>query len=224
MSAGLATAQRLLAAALATVLLYVVAGELLQAWVNLHTDSWSERGPFGARESDRAEWQRVQNAVAFGQQGWRWKTSLHLDAARVALFGAQAGYLAPDAAGRAVLVATAEARRRSAENGQRLALEARGYLLTANHAGLRGTLEELKRSAPHARIYWRPLVHLLCEFALGDPAMQPLARDAVAWYANWDAAELRRLARAQASVRAFLPAGFAMPPQQVQPARATPAR
>lgn len=201
------TPARAFAAVLLVLGTYVFGGELLQSWVNLHLDAWSERSAFGS-ERDQEEWARVRKALAVAQGGWPWKASLYRDAARVELFGAYAGFVPEPEAGKAVLAALRESAARSSASGAQLILEIRGHVLAGDVAGAQATLARLVVAAPHARPYWRPLVAWLCERALSDAALQPLARAATAHYAQWDAAELTNLARVQVSVRPFLPAAM----------------
>lgn len=192
-------------ALLAAVLLYVLAGELLQVWVGLHMDAWSERASFGS-ERDRTEWQRVRNALDVASRGWPWKTSLLIDSARVDLFGDYAGFVPPQRAGAQVLDALARAKARRLEDGEMLALEMRGQLLRNDVDGARAAMLRLQRAAPQARAYWQPLVMTLCEYALGEPGFQPLAREAVAYYAGWDGPQLAGMVQQQPAVAAFLAA------------------
>ncbi len=190
-------------AVIAALLLYVLAGELLQVWVGMHTDTWGERRDFG-RAGDEAEWQRVRNALDGATAIWPWKTSLQIDRARVALFGVYGGFVPDAEAGVQVLAAIAQAKAQRMADGELLVLEVRGHVLANDVAGARDAVQRLMRAAPHARLYWRSLVNFVCEYALGEPAFQPLARDMVAYYGRWDAQELERIAKQRASVRAFI--------------------
>lgn len=204
------TPAMLAGAVLTALLLYVLAGELLQAWAGLHMDAWSEQGHFGS-DRDRVEWQRVRNALDAASRGWPWKTSLLIDSARVDLFAGYAGFVPPTRVGERVLAALARAKAQRLEDGEMLVLELRGHLLVHDVDGARAALLRLERAAPQARVYWQPLVMRLCDFALGAPEFQPLAREAVAYYAGWDGAQLTAMVRRQASVAAFLPQAASAP-------------
>ncbi len=193
-----------LGAVIAALLLYVLAGELLQAWVGLHTDAWSERRDFG-REGDEAEWQRVRNVLATAQRGWPWRTAFYIDGARVELFGLHGGFLPEAEAGARVLAAMRQARQQRTEDGELLALEVRGHILVNDVAGARDAVQRLRLASPHGRVYWKQLTGFVCEYALGEAAFQPLARDVVAYYGSWDKSELQRMAKQRLAVRVFAP-------------------
>lgn len=175
--------RRSAAGALLATLLYVVAGELLQGWTSLHLDAWQSRPAFGS-ERDRVEWQRVLRGADTAQEFWPWKTSLYRDAARIQLFGVRGGFVSESDGGSALLVAIRQATARSSVDGELLILEIRGDVLVRDYPAASAALQRLKKVAPHARHYWQPLVRMLAARSVQDPALQAIADDARAHYAN----------------------------------------
>ncbi len=197
--------------AVVVLLLYVLAGELLQMWVGLHLNAWAERAAF-SREQDRAEWQRVRDTLQVATGLWPWKTSLLLDSARTELFGYYAWLESPEQAGSRVLAAMTKAKSQRVEDGEMLVLTLRGHVLSNDVDGARAAMMRLQKAAPHARAYWQPTVVFLCEDAMNEPDFQPLAREAVAYYIQWDEAALRGMAQRSVAIKMFLPvSGSAVP-------------
>ncbi len=191
------------AGALLALLVYVSAGELLQAWVGLHFVAWDNRPHFGS-ENDRSEWQRVQRGIHFAQQAWPWKTSLHRDAARLQWFGARGRFVADENAGRAMLVATQRAATHSTENGALLLLEAQGNMLLGDAEGLRNAARRMKVAAPHEPIYQEPLLLQAARQSVLKPSLAPVAREIIADYAAREPARFASLAKRSIAVRLLL--------------------
>lgn len=196
-------ARRAGVAGLLLLLLYVVTGELIQGWVGLHFDAWSERRVFG-NERDQREWQRVQRVMVVAQRNWPWKTSLHYDAARLQLFAVRGSFIEREAAGRAVLDHLR--RMRATPGGAQLLMEAQAHLLRDDVESFESTVQKLRLQAPYDRVYWRPLAVQTAERALAQPAFQPAAREIIAHYGSFDQHQLRTLAKRSIAVRVFQPA------------------
>lgn len=214
------------AAALLLLLLYVLAGEVLGAWVGLYFDAWGERERFGSAR-DQQEWQQVERGLDAGLRFWPWKSSLHLDAARLQLHALRGGFRDEHEVGRAVVARVADVP--GHQDGERVALRLRGHLLLGDAGAAAEQVRQLREIAPYTREHWHLLAPFAANRALDAPALRPVARDIIAWYAGWDAPALRVMARRSIAVSAFLPADFPRTPARddagtAPAAAATPSR
>lgn len=185
---------------LCVALLYIVTGELLQGWASLHFQAWSQRPAFG-NERDRAEWERMGNAIGLLERGWSWKATTHRDRARWHLYGAMGGFRSEADAGEGVLEAVDRALLRAQPTGYLLTLEARGCVMVGDYAGAADAVARLKQVAPYAQPYWQSLVHQFVARAVTDSDLRPIAKDVSAWYEPWRQ-EPHRRARDPSAARA----------------------
>lgn len=172
------------AALVLALVLYVAAGELVQAWVGLHIDAWRARPAFG-NETDRGEWLRVANAVEGATQIWPWKASFHHQNARVQLHALRGNFRRPPDIGESMLASVDRAAAMGAVSGELLLLETRGCLLVGDYTGVEDAVLKLRQVSPYGRTYWQRLRLMLTQAAAQDSALDQVAADVSAYYENW---------------------------------------
>lgn len=198
---------RAVACVLLLILSYVVVGEFVQGWSRLYLDAWAERKTFGS-EADRQEWRRVSAVSALALTGWPWKTSLYKDAAILQLHAARGEIISRAEAGRAILQYGNAFAAWGLESPEIVTLQIQGGYLSGNLTATRLAVEKLKKLAPFEREYWNWMMIPLAQQALSDASFQPLARDVIAYYADWDGIALAQIAKRSIPVMVFLPKSF----------------
>lgn len=208
MSARAGTLARRSFAALALLACcYLLAGQLLVTWTDLHFDGWAAaRNPDPDRRA--SEWARVSRTVEAALPLWPWKTSLHLSAARLQLFGGYNGHAPPGEAGMAALGHLDTVHAQSTLEGEQLVLEIEAWMLARDPEAMLDAVRELRRVAPAENHFWRQLMVLATSRALSDVGLRPVVREIVAHYTQIAPGDVAWLAHRVVAVRVFLPPGF----------------
>lgn len=228
MSARAGTLGRRIVAGLALLAAcYLLAGQLLVTWTDLHFDAWAAARKPDVEQRGR-EWARVSQVVEAALPLWPWKTSLHMSAARLQLFAGYNGHRPEGEAGLAALAHLDTVHAQSTREGDQLVLETEAWMLARDPDAMLESVQELRRVAPSENHYWRQLMVLATTRALGDVPLRPVVREIVAHYTQIAPVDVAWLAYKVVAVRVFLPPGFdwraVLRAQREQQARASTAR